>query len=284
MSSTPSFRRWPVHAIALATVLPLSGCGGGGGDSDPAPATPAAVAPPRAVTQSDLEIAQLLYAGTPRTPADFQPDAPPTGHTHASTVHLKNTDIDATLSAPHPQFELCTDDWNQALEWSETHAQQSTQYADLVATDDGARYFEFGRSRSGDPDFYLRERVFKCAYLDRNTANLREPEGDAGQINQRPLTATELKSLGEYLWQFTRYNNFGSAVLDSRTATSAVSLSHTLVIADLARGGQSATCDRIDVISWRHTVDTNTGALTLDVETLWSFGAKESAGTASLCN
>ena len=92
------------------------------------------------------------------------------------------------------------------------------------------------------------------------------------------------EALSEYLWQFTRYNNFGSAVLDSRTATSAVSLSHTLVIADLARGGQSATCDRIDVISWRHTVDTNTGALTLDVETLWSFGAKESAGTASLCN
>lgn len=276
--------RWSMHVIALATALPLSSCGGGGGGDGAAPATPAVVAPMRPVTQSDLEIAQLLYAGTPRTPAGFQQDSVPAEHAHASTIHLKNTDIDATLVAPQPQYELCTDDWNEAFEWSETHAQDSAQYADLVATNDSTRYFEFGRVRAGDPDLYLRERVFKCAYVDRATADLRSPEGDAGRVNQRPLVAADLQSLGEYLWQFTRYNNFGSAVLDSDTSTSAASLAHTLIIADLQRNGQSATCDRIDVISWRHTVDTVTGALVLEVETLWSFGARESAGTASLCD
>lgn len=268
-----------VPAGALAATLLLSSCGGGGSD---APASPAQVAPPRAVGESDLQIAQLLYAGTPRTPAGFYEDSQPSGHDHVATVHLKNTDLDTSLSAPSAQHELCTDNWSTALDWSETSAQQSPQYADLVATDDAVRYYEFARSRAGDPDFYLRERVFKCAYLDRASADLRSPEGAAGQLNQRPLTAEELRTLSEYLWQFTSYNNFGHVVLRSSGTTAATSLTHTLVIAKLERGGVSATCDRVDVIAWRHSADTTSGALQLEVETLWSFGARDSAG-GQLC-
>jgi hypothetical protein len=277
---SPRLLRLP--AGTLAATLLLSSCGGGGSGGD-VPASPAQVAPPRAVDQSDLQIAQLLYAGTPRTPAGFYEDSKPSGQEHVSTVHLKNTDIDASLSAPTPQYELCTDDWNTALDWSEASAQQAAQYADLVATDDATRYYEFARSRAGDPDFYLRERVFKCAYLDRASADLRAPEGAAGQLNQRPLVADELRTLSEYLWQFTTYNNFGHAVLKSSGAAAASSLTHTLVIANLERGGMSATCDRIDVIAWRHRLDTPSGALQLDVETLWSFGAREHAG-GELCS
>jgi hypothetical protein len=45
-----------------------------------------------------------------------------------------------------------------------------------VATNDDTRYFEFGRSRRGDPDFYLRERVFKCTYVDRATVICAHPK------------------------------------------------------------------------------------------------------------
>lgn len=280
MSVSPRLLRLPAGTI-VATLL-LSSCGGGGGGSD-APASPAQVAPPRAVAQSDLQIAQLLYTGTPRTPAGFHQETRPSGQDHVATMHLKNTDIDPSLSAPMPQHELCTDDWSVALDWSETSARQASQYADLVATDDDAHYYEFARSRSGDPDFYLRERVFKCAYLNRASADLRSPEGSAGQLNQRPLVADELRTLSEYLWQFTDYNNFGHVVLKSSGATAASALTHTLIIANLERSGLSATCDRIDVIAWRHTAETNSGALQLDVETLWSFGARESAGGGELC-
>ncbi len=278
-----SLRMSRLHAVTIAVAALLSSCGGGGGGSDVA-TSPAVVAPPRPVGQSDLQIAQLLYEGTPRTPAGFYQDIPIDGQKHVSTVHLKNTDIDPLMSAPSPQHELCTDDWNVAFDWSETSAQKAARYADLVATNDDARYHEFARTRSGDPDFYVHERVFKCAYLNRTTADLRLPEGSAGQLNRRPLDADQLRALSEYLWQFTGYNNFGHAVLRSSGTATPAALTHTLIIANLERSGISATCDRISVVAWRHSADTTSGSLQLDVETLWSFGARESAGGSDLCS
>ena len=259
----------------------LSACGGGGGESG-APA-PTANEPPRPVSQSDLEIAQSVYGVGPRTPANFHADPAPSGYGYVATMHVKNASVDASVVAPEPLYELCTDDWNQALAWSELSAQHEAQYSDLVATSDDPRYFEFGRVRQSDPTFYVRARVFKCAYLDRSAVNLREGAGPAGELNQRPLTAAELRDLSEYLWQFTQYNNVGNAVLKSSGAASGTELAHTLHIGSLVRGGISDDCDRVDVVTWRHTLDTTTGDLQLEVATQWSFGARESAGVVALC-
>ena len=272
--------RWRLAALAA---LILSACGGGGGGESSAPA-PSASAPPRPVTQSDLQIAQSVYGTGPRTPMGFYSDAPPSGHDYVSTMHLKNADVDSTAVAPQPLYELCTDDWNQALAWSELGAQNAPQYSDLVETNDDPRYFEFGRVRAGEPTFYVRARVFKCGYLDRAAANLRASAGPAGMLNRRPLSATELRDLSEYLWQFTKYNNVGNAVLDSNGSATTATLSHTLHIGVLARGGISGSCDRVDVLAWRHTLDTSTGALQLEVTTLWSFGAHEAGSAVSLCS
>jgi hypothetical protein len=271
--------RWRLAALAA---IVLSACGGGGGES--AAPTPSANSPPRPVTQSDLQIAQSVYGLGPRTPVGFFSDSAPSGHDYVSTMHLKNADVDAAAIAPQPLYELCTDDWNQALSWSELGAQSSPQYSDLVETNDDPRYFEFGRVRQGDPTFYIRARVFKCAYLDRAAANLRAAAGPAGMLNRRPLSATELRDLSEYLWQFTKYNNVGYAVLASSGSAGAASLSHTLHIGVLARAAISSSCDRVDVITWQHTLDTATGTLQLEMTTLWSFGAREAAGVVSLCS
>lgn len=271
--------RWRLAAL---TAVLLTACGGGGGGS-PAPA-PTASAPPRPVTQSDLQIAQSVYGTEPRTPAGFYSDPPPSGHDYVATMHLKNADVDATIVAPQPLYELCTDDWNQALAWSELGARNSPQYSDLVETNDDARYFEFGRVRQGEPTFYVRARIFKCAYLDRATSDLRASAGAAGQLNRRPLTAAELRDLSEYLWQFTQYNNIGNAVLASSGSASTSALTHTLYLGRLARDGVSSTCDRVDVLAWRHVLDTATGQMELEVSTLWSFGAREAAGVVTLCS
>jgi hypothetical protein len=271
--------RWRVAALAAVV---LSACGGGGGDSS-APA-PAAIAPSRPVTQTDLEIAQSVYGTGPRTPVGFYSDPAPSGHDYVATMHLKNADVDAAAIAPQPLYELCTDDWNQALAWSELGAENSPQYSDLVETSDDPRFFEFGRVRQGDPTFYIRARVFKCAYLDRAAANLRASAGPAGKLNRRPLTATELRDLSEYLWQFTKYNNLGYAVLESSGASTSTTLSHTLRMGVLVRGAISSSCDRVDVLAWSHTLDTTTGMLQLEVTTLWSFGARETSGAVSLCS
>lgn len=271
----------------LSATIATSSCGGGGGSgsgtaSNASPPSTAPVVVARSVTQSNLEIAQTIYAGTPRTPAGFYEDPQPSGPEFVATAHLKNADI-ATAGPSDPLHELCTDDWNQALEWSETHAQSAPSYADLVATNENARYFEFGRARAGTPELYERDRVFKCAYVDRDATDLRTPEGAAGQLNKRPLTAAELRTLSEYLWQFTSYNNFGYAVLKSSGESNPGTLTHTLHMAALVRNGISAECDRIDVLAWRHTLDVATGSLTLDLETEFSFGARDSVGTVELC-
>jgi hypothetical protein len=268
------------RVATIAVAVALASCGGGGDSAQPA--TPPATAA-RVVTQSDIEIAQSLYGGSPRTPQDFYSESAPSGHDQIATLHLKNTDLDAS-SPTDALYELCTNDWNEALAWSESSAQRSAQYADLVATNDDPRYFEFGRTRAGDPQLYQRSRVFKCEYLDRSSANLRMTAGPAGRLNLRPLSAAELKKLTEYLWQFTQYNNYGHVVLKSSGETSASGFSHTLHLGSLTRGGVSSSCDRVDVIAWRHELNAATGALERTTTTLWSFGARENAGVAELCS
>jgi hypothetical protein len=268
--------RWP---LALATAAMLASCGGGGSSSDSAAPAPSPSALTRPVDLSDSEIATLIYSGA-RTPQDFYREENATGHANIAKTHIKNTDVDASVAAAEAQFELCTNDWNEALAWSEATAQNAPQYSQLIATNDDARYFEFGRLRAGSPELYVQARVYKCAYLDRSSANLRASGGSAGHLNVRPLDATELKRVSEYLWQFTAYNNFGYAVLDSASTNAN---EHTLYIGKLVREGVSASCDRIDVIAWRHNVDPSTGSASLNVQSLWSFGAHESSGIAQLC-
>lgn len=230
--------------------------------------------------QSDLDIAKTIYSGNPRTPEGFYVEPTPHGE-FVATAHLKNSDIEAQ---PGPEHELCTDDWNQALSWSEEDAQEAQLYSPLVETNDEPRFFEFGRTRASDPKFYVRQRVFKCSYVDRATVDLRDPEGAAGLLNLRPLTGAELKTLSEYLWTFTEYNNFGSAVLKSSGAAESASFSHSLYIASLTRSPVSSDCDRIEVLEWKHSVDSSTGALTLNVDTVFSFGARETSGGVELCS
>jgi hypothetical protein len=267
-------------AIVFAIAL-VAGCGGGG---DGGSATSASsLPPPRAVEQSDLQIAAAIYQGVPRTPPDFYSEASSNAQGTVATLHVKNTDIDPSLTTIAAEYELCTNDWNQALSWSELDALNSTQYSDLVATDDDERFFEFDRVQHGTPVLHVQQRIYKCAYLNRAAVDLRAGSGDAGQLNVRPLSSNELRRLSEYSWLFTTYNNFGHAVLKS-SSTNSSTLEHTLHIASLVRAGVSPSCDRIDVIAWRHRVNDTSGALTLHVQPLWSFGARESAGVAQLCS
>jgi hypothetical protein len=259
--------------------LLLTGCGGGSvgsGNTTEVPANPALTV---GVTQSNLQIAASLYADNARTPADFYSEPLPQSQQYIATSHLKNIDL-GDAGAPH---ELCTDDWNQAMAWSEAAAARSPQYRALVGNEANARYFQFERVATSQPELYQRTRIFHCAYLDRSAVNLQLSQGLAGQLNLRPIVAADLKTVGEYLWQFTGYNNFGHAVLRSATETVAGSLRHSLIIANLSQSAAAAGCDQINVESWSHSVDSATGALTLTVTTLWSFGARSAPAGAELC-
>lgn len=266
--------RAAIHA--LAALLLLSSCGGGGG-SPPAVAGAAAT---YGITQSNLEIAAALYQDAQRTPPGFVSDPPPAGAQLVATRHLQSHDLSLTAAA---NYEVCTDNWNEALAWSEQTAALGGSYASLVGTIDTSRYFEFDRTRPGTPVLLLRQRVYLCSYLDRSNTSVEVGSGPAGMLNVRPETAADLRLLSEYLWRFTAWNNFGSSVLTSVEDPGAAELGHTLVIATLVRDAISSGCDRIDVLRWRHSLDAASGALQRSLATLWSFSAHQTGMLAVDC-
>ena len=264
-------RRLPVSLYACAL---LAACGGGGGTDTP-------VASTRPVSQSDIEIAQALYSDSARTPPGFYSESLSPSSGTVAITHVKSADLVQNISVP--QYELCSDDWSQAYDWSEQAVQGSTQYGSLLTADDTDRFYEFVRARTGTPAGELRERVYRCSYLDRGSVDLRAAYTHAGQLNRRPISAATLRELSEYLWLFTSYNNYGNAVLQSADGSSGGNLQHTLYMASLVSSGGGNGCDRIDVQAWTHTVDTQSGELTLSKTLLWSFDAKRIGGLAQLC-
>ena len=237
---------------------------------DPPPAT--------VLSPADAAIAAQLYAGTPRTPAGFLADDAPQGYTQVTTYHLKSQQIAAPAAT---SFELCTDDWNVAYGWSEEVAAQSPVTLDVVATATTTRYFEFDRVPRGQPDRYVRMRVFRCSYVDRAGVDSAASSGSAGTLNARPLDAAALRDLSEYLWRFTLYNNADHAVLASDA--SAIGLAHVLTLATLERSTTMATCDRVVVREWTHTADAVTGVLQLATTAVREFLARRDGAVIVGC-
>lgn len=267
------------HLLPCGLALLLCGCGGGGSTENASTSPPtASVTSP--VTQTNSQIAALIYSDSQRTPTGFYTENVPVFSGYVATTHLKTTDLNSSAVL---RYELCSDDFNQALQWSETANTLSGDNAALTGNETTDQYFEFDRLRAGTPQGYLRQRIYKCAYLNRGTVDLQAGSGDAGTLNIRPLDATTLKNISEYLWQFTTYNNFGNVVLSSSGATGSNSLSHSVIIATLTRASNVGSCDTIVVAEWKHSVNTATGALTLSVTPLFNFQAQESGGAVSVC-
>ena len=107
--------------------------------------------------------------------------------------------------------------------------------------------------------------------------------GPAGVLNMQPRSAAQMRELSEYLWHFTGWNNYGNAVLASVAESGTAGIAHTLVIATLTHDGVGSGCDRIDVLGWRHEMDSTTGALQRHLTRLWSFSARQSGNLAVAC-
>lgn len=270
-------RPWELLLItAVAAALLLTSCGGGGTD--------AGGGNPPVQNAADLAIAQQAYAGTPRTPNDFYAETPPVGVTGTvATLHLKNSDV--SPAANGPRYELCTDDTAQAISWSEMRPSFNGSYADIVDLSSNAQRIEIVRVPRSDTTARLLHRVFRCSYLDRSTTDLDTPSGSAGTVNLRPVNATELKQLSEYLWRFTTYNNADHVVLASAAAAApAGRIGHAIEMAHVARASTAGQCDQVEILRWTHTADPTGGGLERTLAAVRSFGARrDSFGTVTLC-
>jgi hypothetical protein len=278
--------------VAIVSAAFAACGGGGGGAAAPASGQPASVPqpsntsdanPPAPASAADLSLADRLYDGTQRTPDGFAVETRPASVTGTlSTRHLKNTDFAAGPQAISPIYEVCTNDMAQAIAWSETQASWNGQYSDLSEVHGDSRLWEVVRVPRADVTAMLRHRVFRCDYLDRANTDLRTDDGAAGNMNQRPLTAAELESLAEYLWQFTAFNNADTAVVSSSGANGNGALLHTIRMGQLVRGANGG-CDTVSIVDWTHTMDVATGALTRSLSTVRTFEAKNVGGATELC-
>ena len=279
------------NLLVLAFSAMLAACGGGGGSGSSAgvstsapssvPNPPVSQAP--STSAADLSLADRIYKGTQRTPDGFAVETRPASVTGTlSTRHLKNTDFATGPQAISPTYEVCTNDMAQAIAWSESQATWNGQYSDMSEVHGDARMWEVTRVPRADTTALLRHRVFRCDYLDRANTDLRADAGAAGNMNQRPLTAGELQSLAEYLWQFTMFNNSDYAVESSTGASAGGSLTHTIRMGQLVRG-VSGGCETVQMVDWTHTMDTTTGALTRSLTNVRTFKAKSTGGTTELC-
>jgi len=269
--------------IITCCMLWLAACGGGSGDTPPTEKPPGtSSAKSRIVTQTDQEIATALYNDSARTPQGFYTESTPPATGYVATVHVKSRDVFSNNALP--QYELCSDDWNEAYSWAEQAAQNGSQNGNLVETNTTSNFYEFVRERTTQPTGVTRARIYRCAYLDRGGVDLGGTDSYAGQLNLRPITSTAIRELSEYLWRFTQFNNYGNAVLKSSTMTDTNGFQQDLTIAALTLQGAPGGCDRIDIYSWTHTVDAQSGELTLTASRLWDFAARRIGNLAELCN
>jgi hypothetical protein len=276
--------------LGILVTMTLAACGGGGGGSA-APASsapqnvsaPAGNAPAPSTSAADLTLAGRIYKGDERTPAGFDVETRPASVAGTlSTRHLKNTDFATGPQAAGSSYEVCTNDLAQALDWSERMASWGGQYSDMTEVRSDAQKFEIIRVPRADPTAMLRHRVFKCVYLDRSSTDLRVDSGSAGAMNQRPLTATELEALSEYLWQFTMFNNSDYAVESSSGSAGNGVLVHTIRMGQLVRGSNGA-CDTVQVSDWAHSMNSTDGSLTRSLTNVRSFQVKSVAGVVESC-
>jgi len=254
----------------------MSACGGGDSIPHPQPQTG------RAVEQSDVEIAALLYSDSQRTPPGFHTEpAPPLGY--AATFHIKNSDLQAALAGLSPIHELCTDDWNEALGWSEAVASSESIHSDLTATNTSEQYYEFVRTRRTADTAIEQMRVYRCNFLDRDGADIARLTGAAGHLNKRPLEIGDVQWTLEYQWQFSAYNNVDNVVLRSAPVAAGASPAHELILAALTRALGTGGCDRVSVFAWSYRTDASSGQFTSEQRDLWTFDVRNAGGSVELC-
>jgi len=268
---------WLCRFAGSVLVALLSACGGSGTSSSGAENTRAPVA-----SQSKRDIAlERIYDDAYSVPAGFYVDPRSATPRSYTLYHVKDDSV---------SYELCSDDFYvaQALEEADNDSRTvNGYYVGHVETD---TYFEFVRELeySGDignidditsPGF---ARVFKCQSVNRNGVDRQLRTGYAGTVNSRPLSSNALRDLTEYLWQFTYFEAARKKVLSSTSREFSDRVEHTLSLAFVFSQGSNA-CDRIEVIDWVFTMNSDTGELSKSFNPIDVFEARNVNGSAETC-
>ena len=267
-----------LRALGMVVLaLTISACSSSGEDS----------AAQKSIELNDSETgdkAAVMYAlyNNVRTPDGFyHEDVPHDGFYTIS--HVKNTDLLQPVDrSGMAVYELSTDDFSQALDWSETAAGYQAGYKSLVDNTQTDFYLQFTRVDPVAPDLVHLSRVFKQSVLDRSGVDRNADGAYQGRVELAALNSNRLKTLMEYLWVFSFSNNYGNAVLGSSITEYAEEYRHTLREAKLIIG-TGGDCDRIDVYETLYETDKATGMIWKTKRLADSFLASNDGGALSVC-
>ncbi len=252
-------------------ILLLTACSGGSGsDSEER----AAITNASAV---DMNIATALYYDQ-RTPEGFYKEAYQ-GDQFYLANHVKNIDL---LPLADRQgvtvFELTSDDFIEAMDWSEQSATLQSTYKQMVANSETLLYHQFTRVDPATPQFVHLNRVLKASVLDRNGVT----DTYRGRITLASMNADDVKLIIEYLWTFTINNNYGTAVISSAINETVNDFEYVMQQARL-NSHFDGSCDTIDIYDVRYTVSKASGFI-LKNETLQrEISAKRTGNFLEIC-
>lgn len=233
------------------------------------------------VLPSDNGILTLAYHPSRRVPDGFFVDE--RADTEGSYTMYHITDESTS-------YELCSDDFEAAAALDVADNATRAVNGDLAGSFENDRYFEFvreltfpddvGNTTDPTPGF---SRVFKCSYVNRSGVDRMIRDGYAGTLNIRPLDQDAVRTLAEYLWQFTYFWPAKKTVLESYTKEFNDRIAHTLLLAFVTNQGFD-NCDLVEVVEWVFTADKGNGEVIKDFQRLYSFEARLVAGVPEKCN
>lgn len=232
-------------------VLLLSACG-----SDPGSGSDSLSKDKNTISSTattDIAIATALYFDQ-RTPDDFYKEEYQDGRFHTAN-HVRNIDLIPIADRPGVSvYELTSDNFNEAMNWSEQSAAFQDSYKQLVDNSETLLYHQFTRVDLATPQFVHLNRVLKASALNRNGVN----DSYKGRITLANMTAADVKLIIEYLWTFTIDNNYGNAVLSTSITETADEFVYVMQQARLTSSFDDS-CDAIEIYDVHYTVPKASG-------------------------
>lgn len=270
----PRYLHFTRALLTGIVALALSACGGSSGSANADNNT--------ASKASEMVIANALYFDK-RTPTgfyqeDFQNDS------FYSVSHVKNTSL-LPLAARTglSVHELASDDFGEAMTWSDKAAEFQQSYKQLAANTETMLYFQFTRFDPISPQFINLHRVFKASVLDRSGVDRNDENASyKGRITLPNLTAVDVKLIVEYLWMFTLSNNYRNAVLESYTTETDTEFVHIMKQARLNLN-YTGGCDDVEVYEVRYRIPKDSGFIWKEKVLTNTFSAKRTDSYLEIC-
>ena len=265
--------------LLFVLVAMLTACSGSS-DEKEAPDVAA-----KAVADQDIALLKAVYSDQ-RTPAGFlQVSVPDAGFFTLS--HVKNTDILALADRnQQPVYELSSNDFVEAMDWSETAATYQETYRQLVDVSETDFYFQFTRIDPANPSVPHFSRVFKRDFLNRDGVDRAEEDSllpvYLGAIAIPFINIERVAQVVEYLWRFSASNNYGTAVVSTSIEETARTIVYRMQEGRMQMS-YTGQCDVVDVYNVSYTVSKDSGAITRTQSLSHQLSSERKGGIISLC-